>query len=54
MFLWKSRQALCVLALIAFGALALVYPGWRRFYEMVMPPVLIILIVLAFSYSVRR
>ena len=54
MFLWKGRQAVFVLVMLVICITALVHPLWRQWYEMIMPPLLIILMILALDYAMRK
>jgi hypothetical protein len=54
MFLWKGRQAVFVLVMLVICITALVHPLWRHWYEMIMPPLLIILMILALDYAMRK
>jgi hypothetical protein len=47
MFLWTGRQAVFLLVMLVVCAMALTHPVWRHWYEMVFPPLCIIMAILA-------
>jgi hypothetical protein len=54
MFLWSGRQAVFLLLMIFVCAMALAHPVWRRWYELIFPPLLAIMAVLALGYAMRK
>ena len=54
MFLWTGRQAVFLLVMLVVCAMALAHPVWRHWYEMVFPPLCIIMAILALDYVMRN
>jgi hypothetical protein len=54
MFLWSGRQAISLLLMIFICAMALAHPVWRHWYELIFPPLLVIMVVLALDYAMRK
>jgi hypothetical protein len=54
MFLWSGRQAVFLLMMLAVYAMVLIHPLWRHWYEMVVPPLYIIMAILALDYVMRK
>jgi fumarate reductase subunit C len=54
MFLWKGRQAVFAVVMIGVCAAAIINPTWRRWYEFIVPPLIIVMGILAFRYSLRK
>ncbi len=54
MFFSTGRQAIFVLVMLVVSAMALTHPAWRHWYEMIFPPLLIIMAVLALDYVMRK
>jgi hypothetical protein len=54
MFLWKGKQAVFAVLMIGVCAGVLAHPTWRRWYELMVPPMIIILAFLAFRFVLRK
>ncbi|MGH2481486.1 MAG: hypothetical protein ACRDHW_17675 [Ktedonobacteraceae bacterium] len=54
MFFWKGRQAIFLLVMLVVCAMALTHPSWRHWYEMIVPPLLIFMAILALDYAMRK
>jgi fumarate reductase subunit C len=53
-FLWSGRQAVFLLLMIVVCAMALAHPVWRHWYDLIVPPLLIIMAILALDYAMRK
>jgi hypothetical protein len=54
MFAWSGRQVVFVVLMLAACAMALVNPAWRHWYNLVVPPLLLVMMFLALSYALRK
>jgi len=54
MFLWTGRQAVFLLVMLVVCAMALTHQVWRHWYEMIFPPLFIIMAILALDYVMRK
>jgi hypothetical protein len=54
MFLWRGRQAVFFLVMLVVCAMALTHPLWRHWYEMIFPPMFVIMAILALDYAMRK
>jgi hypothetical protein len=54
MFLWSGRQVAFVLVMLAVCGLALLYPAARHWYDLLFPPLFLIVAALAFRYATRK
>jgi len=54
MFLWTGRQAVFLIVMLVVCAMALAHPVWRHWYEMVFPPLCIIMAILALDFVMRE
>ncbi len=54
MFLWTGRQAVFLIVMLVVYAMALAHPVWRHWYEMVFPPLCIIMAILALDFVMRE
>jgi len=53
-FVWTGRQAVFFLLMIVVCLMALVHPAWHHWYEMIFPPLCIIMLILALGQALRR
>jgi hypothetical protein len=53
MFFWKRKQAVFFLVMLFVCAMSLTHPAWRHWYEMIFPPLFIVMAILAFLYIIR-
>jgi hypothetical protein len=53
MFLWKGRQTVFFLVMVFVSAMSLIHPAWRHWYEMIFPPLFIVMAILAFIAIIR-
>jgi hypothetical protein len=51
MFFWSARQAIFVLVMLVACVMALTHPVWQYWYEKIVPPLLIIMMILALDYA---
>jgi len=54
MFLWTWRQAAFLLLMIVVCAMALIYPAWRHWYEIIFPPLFLLMLIMAIGYVIRK
>jgi len=54
MFFWSSRQAVFVLVMLVVCSMALTHPVWQYWYEKIVPPLLIIMMIMALDYVLRK
>ena len=54
MFFWSGRQAVFVLVMLVACVMALTHPVWQYWYEKIVPPLLIIMMILALDYAMRK
>jgi hypothetical protein len=54
MFLWSDRQAVFVLVMLFVCSMALTHPVWQYWYEKIFPPLLIIMMIMALDYVLRK
>jgi len=54
MFFWTYRQAIFALVMLLVCMMALVYPAWRHWYEMIFPPLYILMAIVALDYVLRK
>jgi hypothetical protein len=53
MFLWKRKQTVFFLLLLFVCAMSLTHPVWRHWYEMIFPPLFIVIAILALVAIIR-
>ena len=49
-----GRQAVFVLVMLVACVMALTHPVWQYWYEKIVPPLLIIMMILALDYAMRK
>jgi len=54
MFLWSGRQAVFLLVMLVACAMALAHPVWQYWYQKIFPPLLIIMMIMALDYAIRK
>lgn len=54
MFLWSGRQAIFVLVMLVACTMALTHPVWQYWYQKILPPLCIIMMILALDYAMRK
>jgi hypothetical protein len=53
MFLWTGRQAVFFLVMLVVCVMALIYPAWHRWYEMIFPPLCIFMLIVVLGHVMR-
>jgi hypothetical protein len=53
MFLWKGKQTVFILLLLFVCTMSLIHPVWRYWYEMIFPPLFIVIAILALIAIIR-
>jgi hypothetical protein len=53
MFLWKGKQAAFFLVMLFVCAMSLMHLVWHHWYEMIFPPLIIVIAILALIAIIR-